>query len=405
MARVHAKYNYYCNTHITFLSFVIFLFILSLLFMSKHLKGYSTVNISTNKTHLFKPHAVTKLNFLHSNKAFKHCNNLLDVLKIQWHNNTNCSWDFIPSTCKAIHKYNVSQTRTLLQLLGNNSIILTFFGDSVTRRTGKTLDMYINKRGRMDPFRDFTYKEPYSYFMLHSYQFNVNFQTEWAPTDKYVIDILTNESYKRYWYWKNTSINIAVIGVGIWMYGLQNDNLPKNTSIQWLIEHLDDMVHNYILNIYHKIAMRNMKNVYIILRTQTGIGLQRTKRWYRQRGGIQRTREDFVKLTKLFNKYVIQYAKQYKIPVFDTYHWSSVENGYHINMDKYVRNVEIYDQLDHENCSFCGDARVIGKYRHQCVECDDWNCVHMRSNGRMILIQQILNAVNIIAHKEHLLLK
>eukprot|EP01083_Nonionella_stella_P076188 207478_1 len=388
--------NKHCSGTIQLIFCMVFICICSMVSMNQRLNLY----------------LITIINRHGSTNSFYNqpCESMLDLLRIKWHNNTNCSWDFIPSRCSIIHKYNASETKNFLTLLADHDIVLIFFGDSVTRRTGLTLDMFINRHGQMTPFRDKTYRQPMSYFIMHQKRKNgsrfptVNWQTEWAPTAQFVTGILKNKTYtKHYWYNEHKTINIAVLGIGVWMYTIVCESYP-NTTNEWMVEHLPYIVHEYVHWIYsnyfdvnNDVAMQNRKRLYIILRTQTAVGLKTPPEC------PQRTLKDIYEMTQIFNTHLIKYAQLYGIPVFDAYHWSAMDETYYINKENVVQNVEIYDQLDHTNCMYCGPHVLRGEYRHKCIECADGNCVHMRSNGRMILIQQILNAVNVLVHKESLL--
>ena len=338
---------------------------------------------------------------IYPSHLFDNCESkkLLDILRIKWHNNTSCVWDFVESDCDAIHKMRFAEVSVMLQILELNNISITFWGDSVTRRTGKTLDVWINHHGDVKRgWRDATATKRFSYAIYHT-NMMPHFHTEWTPIFENVTHALENKQYLNAYYARLDQTFFGVIGVGVHEY------IPANFpgTVDQVYHGLPERIHTFVKWIYDNYFdkdLQNKKRFYIILRTQTALGINRG----------QRTRQEFVNLTMWFNENLIKYANMYGIPIFDTYHWSGRQDGYHFGLNSSMNNKrEMYDILDHSDCAYCEhtpDAWRLKQTedRHKCIECDDGNCVHMRMNGRVILLQQILNAVNIIAHNQHLIL-
>ena len=268
------------------------------------------------------------------------------------------------------------------------------------------MNLYLNYKGNISyKWDDKTLKKGLPY-TIYRQNIRPHWSTEWTPLFQNVVEMLENKAYLEWYYLRNkrqTQIHIIIIGVGVWQLYPQNVG-PESPamSVDETYALIPEWIENFMKYLYdnyydrnNPLAIERHKRMHIIVRTQPGLAIQRDRYNFMQL--------DFSNLTKWWNLHLIRYAEQYGIPIFDAYHWSSYQYGYHIDLNNDRMNEELYDQLDHLNCVFCvnGSNWEWGaKYRHQCVECVDGNCVHMRANGRMILLQQILNAINILAHKQ-----
>ena len=72
--------------------------------------------------------------------------------------------------------------------------------------------------------------------------------------------------------------------------------------------------------------------------------------------------------------------------MFDAHQWG-INPDFNINVTK---DREFVDQQENR-------YTLMNQIRNKCSPCDDyWQCIHFQKNGRLVLLQQTLNAIQTV---------